>query len=200
MSTVYSLLLVILSSIIPTTHAKIHSTPAYSGFHANIIHKGYAQTIETQLAPTSVPPTPSPTLTPQSVAQTQTQTQTQQKEPSSPSSSPGGLLIAEINNFRSTKELSPVSTRSDVCDFAQIRAKEISQNFNHDGFSNRLSSNSLPFSYTEIAENIAMNSDEKSAFQSWVDSGPHNANMQKNTPFVCVGREGNYYAYVGIRP
>ena len=112
-----------------------------------------------------------------------------------------GDLLSQVNAYRATKGLSPVSEDSHTCSFANTRAAEITSAFNHDGFSSRVSSKNLPYpSYSEIAENIAMSSDPGDVVQAWIDSPGHNENMLKNTPHACIGRSGDYYAYESWRP
>lgn len=112
-----------------------------------------------------------------------------------------GDLLTQVNNFRAGKGLAPLSAHSDVCFFANLRAQEIVTNFNHDGFSNRISSNSLPYkSYSSVAENIAMNPNSQNVVQSWINSSGHNANMSKDVPYGCVVGVGNYYVFEAWKP
>lgn len=112
-----------------------------------------------------------------------------------------GDLLSQVNAYRSTKGLPPVSTDPHTCEFANTRAVEITSTFNHDGFSSRINSKNLPYpSYSEIAENIAMSSNPADVVQAWIDSPGHNENMLKNTPYACIGNSGNYYAYESWRP
>jgi len=126
-------------------------------------------------------------------------------EPSTPTitntQNNSGDLLSQVNAFRATKGLSPVSSEAHTCAFANTRASEITGAFNHDGFSSRVNSKNLPYpSYSEIAENIAMSSDPADVVQAWIDSPGHNENMLKNTPFACIGNSGDYYAYESWRP
>ena len=111
------------------------------------------------------------------------------------------LLLQEINNYRTTQGLSPVKTDPKTCAFAQTRAQEITTQFDHAGFKNRIENKSLPYtSYSEITENIAMNSNYKEVVSMWINSSGHAENMRKDTPFVCAKQNGNYFAYEGWRP
>lgn len=111
------------------------------------------------------------------------------------------FILNEINNYRITNGLPPVETNTQTCTFAKIRAEEISKNFNHDGFKDRVNNNTLPYSsYSSVTENIAMNSNYKNVVQSWINSPGHAENMKKDTPFVCVYQYGNYFAYEGLKP
>ncbi len=110
-------------------------------------------------------------------------------------------LLSQVNTYRASKGLSPVSKEAHTCAFANTRASEITSAFNHDGFSSRVNSKNLPYpSYSEIAENIAMSSNPSDVVQAWIDSPGHNENMLKNTPHACIGRSGDYYAYESWRP
>ncbi len=133
-----------------------------------------------------------PTTAPQAPNQTSEIKQT---------SSGANDLLSQVNAYRASKGLSPVSEEAHTCSFAKTRASEITSAFNHDGFSSRVSSKNLPYpSYSEIAENIAMSSNPGDVVQAWIDSPGHNENMLKNTPFACIGNSGNYYAYESWRP
>lgn len=72
------------------------------------------------------------------------------------------FIMDAINNFRLSKGLSKISPNELTCNFAQIRAKEISVNFSHVGFDERAQNNSLPYSsYSKITENLAENTNYK---------------------------------------
>jgi uncharacterized protein YkwD len=103
------------------------------------------------------------------------------------------FMMNQVNQYRKSKGLSVVSTSTESCNYAATRAKEISQGFNHDGFSNKSG-------YALVVENIAQNSDFKNVVPAWINSDPHRANMEKDTPFVCIAKYGNYYAYEGYKP
>ncbi len=109
-------------------------------------------------------------------------------------------LLDKINTYRKSQGLGPVATNPLTCDFAQVRAQEISSNFNHDGFNQRLASHNLPYkSYSLVTENIAETS-SNNPIEMWIASPGHAANMRADTPFVCVMQFGNYYAYEGLKP
>ncbi|MGE5041571.1 MAG: CAP domain-containing protein [Candidatus Levyibacteriota bacterium] len=157
------------------------------------------------LIPTSLP-TPTPTripLTPTLPAEVLTKAGPTATPAPIPPRSGGGLsdLLSQINDYRKSQGLSPVSSNAEICSFAKIRAGEIAGSFNHDGFTNRINSHTLPYSsYSSITENIAMNSNEGDVVKEWINSSGHAENMRKDTPFVCVEKSGNYYAYEGLKP
>ncbi len=155
--------------------------------------------------PTASPtPTPLPTSTPTptKIPPTPTPTQAAALAPQ-PSSSDGvqSYIMQKINDYRRSVGLSSVAVDSNTCSFAKSRAQEITSNFNHDGFTNRINSHSLPYtSYHEVTENIAMTSDYQEVVTMWINSPGHAENMRQDTPYVCVEKSGNYYAYEGWRP
>lgn len=110
-------------------------------------------------------------------------------------------LLQQVNNFRASKGLGPIQSDPYTCAFANTRAGEITSAFNHDGFSGRVNSKTLPYpSYSEIAENIAMNSDKNAVIQGWIDSPGHNENMRKDVPYGCVVGSGNFYVFEAWKP
>jgi len=110
-------------------------------------------------------------------------------------------LLGQINTYRSENGLGSVSMIDEVCNFASLRAQEINESFSHDKFIERINNNSFPYpSYSEVTENIAMADNEDIIVGLWRESPTHAENMRKNTPYVCVSRVGNYYAYEGWTP
>lgn len=152
--------------------------------------------------PTESPsPTPTKTLTP---SPTRTPTPSLKVTPTTEAGSSGtfqNYIMNEINSYRKSQGLSTVQTDNNTCSFAQTRANEIINSFNHDGFRDRINNKTLPYpSYSSVTENIAMTSDYKNVVNMWINSSGHAENMRKDTPYVCVQRNGNYYAYEGWRP
>lgn len=120
---------------------------------------------------------------------------------SNSSSNVGLSLISQINDFRSSKGLTPFQTDGYTCAFAVIRAGEITGNFSHDGFRTRIDSKSLPYpSYTGVSENIAMNPDPNNVVKGWIESSGHNANLSRSDKYACVAKNGNYYVFVSWNP
>lgn len=110
-------------------------------------------------------------------------------------------LLDKVNEYRASQGLPLVSSNSQTCNFASLRAWEISLSFNHDGFRQRLDNNTLPYpSYSVVTENIAMNFDYTKVVEKWILSKGHAENMRQDTPFVCIRSQGDYYAYVGWKP
>jgi len=143
-------------------------------------------------------PSLTPTLKPTS---TPTPTPTIKPSPAEVSKKPTQDLLQQINAFRSGKGLSPLSANSETCFFANIRSQEIIASFNHDGFENRIDSNTLPYpSYSSVAENIAMNPDPNQVVPGWISSPGHNENLSKDVPYGCVVSNGEYYVFEAWRP
>jgi uncharacterized protein YkwD len=171
----------------------------------NILHQHVTVTV----VPTNKPtPTPTP-----KVVSSSSNTPTPTKKPASPTPTKAPVTTApatndvtsyimkEINAYRASLGLSSVQTNNETCNFARIRAQEIANGFNHDGFNNRKNSHTLPYaSWTAITENIAMTPNYKDVEKMWQNSAGHAANMRANTPYVCVMQHGNYFAYEGMKP
>ncbi len=141
-------------------------------------------------------PTPTPTA-----KQVKNQDPTPTKAQSLPTSSVKEYIMNEINKYRETQGKPSVTPDSHSCDFAKLRAEEISKNFDHAGFNSRAASRTMPYPpYEYINENIAMTSDYKRVVELWRNSPGHAENMRADTPIVCVESYGDYYAYEGYRP
>jgi len=148
------------------------------------------------VTPTKTPLTPIPTKTP-----TPTIKPTTTPVVSAPTNDVTSYIMNEINAYRTSLGLSRVQTNDETCNFAKIRAQEITTNFNHDGFTNRQKAHTLPYaSWSAITENIAMTSNYKDVEKMWQNSPGHAANMRADTPYVCVMQSGNYFAYEGLKP
>lgn len=157
------------------------------------------------LAPTitqpTATPTPTPTTRPTTPTPTVKQTTPTPTVQSNPITSIKSYIMNAINQYRRSKGLPQVTTDPYTCSFAAIRAREISTGFNHDGFTNRINSKTLPYpSYHLVTENLASTPNYQNVVNLWINSPGHAANMQKDTPFVCVENYGNYYAYEGWKP
>lgn len=153
--------------------------------------------------------TPTPTLTPSATptpttklisAVVPTATPMPPQSAQSTSDPIQSFIMQKINDYRASLGLSSVKIDPYTCNFAKDRAQEITTGFNHDGFNNRINNHTLPYpSYHEVTENIAMTSDYTEVVTMWINSPGHAENMRQDTPYVCVERSGNYYAYEGWR-
>jgi uncharacterized protein YkwD len=175
------------------TTQKVSPVPAKKTSPAPSAH---VLTVKPSPTPIKSGPTMSPTSTPVLIQSTPTTVPKKSEVAQS-----GGSFISQINAYRAQNGLGPVSTNSEVCSFAAIRAQEIASDFSHNGFTNRINSKTLPYSsYHEVTENIAMNSDASQIVTMWINSPGHAENMRKDTPYVCVAQSGNYFAYEGWHP
>lgn len=110
-------------------------------------------------------------------------------------------IMTEINAYRRSLGLSEIQTDPYTCDFAKVRAIEISTGFDHSGFSSRRANNTLPYpTFTKVTENIARTANYQQVADMWINSPPHAQNLRKDTPFVCAESYGNFYAYEGWKP
>ena len=110
-------------------------------------------------------------------------------------------LISEVNIYRESKGLYKVQTNDLTCDFAKVRALEISKDLSHDDFFERINSSSLPYpGYDKATENLVKSSDHKKVVSSWILSETHENNLREDTPFVCIEKYGNYYVLEGWKP
>lgn len=151
-------------------------------------------------------PTAIPTRIPIKTAPLQTITTTQAQNVTIPpinavdqQQSTSEYLLEQVNNYRKANGLSLMYPTPETCSFAQTRAGEISTNFTHEGFTNRITNHMLPYSSYSIAtENIALNSNSMEVVSQWINSPIHAENMKKNTQFACIGISGNYFVFEGL--
>lgn len=147
-----------------------------------------------QIIPENITPTTSPTTTP-------SPTSTPTPIPSSQPDQIQSYIMQQINDYRKSQGLAEAQIDSYTCNFAKTRALEITTNFSHKGFEERADSKTLPYpTYSLVTENIELNSNYKDVVSRWIASSGHARNMRRDTPFVCVERNGNYYAYEGWKP
>lgn len=180
----------------PTMKIQIPSTKPAATTSPTIIIKPSITPTPT-LKPTRTPTptakptiTPSPTRTPSAAPATSTLLDEKQS-----------YMLNAINVYRRQNGIADAKADTYTCSFANTRAKEIVTSFNHDGFQNRVNNHTLPYpSYTSVTENIAMTSNYKEVVTLWINSSGHAANMRRDTPYICVGYSGNFYAMEGWRP
>ncbi len=118
-----------------------------------------------------------------------------------PKVSPTDHILNEINKFRESHGISRVTKENYSCDFANIRARELASSFTHDGFEQRKNNDLLPFpNWSNVTENIAMNSNYLRVIDQWTSSPGHAENILADTPHICVGKYENYFAMIGWKP
>ncbi len=166
----------------------------------------YRQSIHIKLGPDHKKKVTKPTPTPKTTVPTPTTPPVTPTPEKTPAPAPitdekKAYIMDAINKYRASQGLSSVTTNDVTCSFAKVRAAEITRDFSHKGFQDRINSGTLPYSgYSRITENLAMTSNYKEVVDLWINSPGHAANMRDDTPYVCVEYDGNYYAYEGWKP
>jgi len=187
---------------IKISHTQVNASDNLTSFAPSISPSPTPSPIPIPSPLPTTKPTPTPTIN--SEPKTNNPTITEKSESNIPTDTSGDVgltLMKQINDFRSSKNLPPLSTDGYTCAFASLRAGEIISSFNHDGFRNRIDNGSLPYpSYSSVAENIAMNPDSNGVVPGWIASSGHNENMSKNVSFGCVARSGNYFVFEAWQP
>lgn len=147
-------------------------------------------------------PSSTPTATPEIITPTSTPIPTSTPTPTIVvSKSVSDLLLSQINDYRSSKGKTVLTTENYTCNFALLRVSEISKDFSHDGFRNRVNSNTLPYpGYSFVAENLAYNPDYKLVVRGWIDSPGHEENLVKDALYACVAGLGRYYVFESWLP
>ncbi len=108
-------------------------------------------------------------------------------------------IFNAINQFRVQNGLPQVFSSRDTCSFAQTRAQEIVNNFNHNGFQQRIQNHRLPYqTYVTVVENLAMNTNYLDVLNAWVASPGHKENLLRHLQFGCVGDSGVYFTFEGL--
>lgn len=182
-------------ALLLTVVSWMHAVPAYahrSSTHVRAVHTVLPSPVPLSPTPTiHVTASPSPTLKPRVV----------KKVKRAAGDSIQRFILSQINEYRTQYGLPAVTTNATTCSFAQARAKEITTNFTHEGFTTRIANHTLPYSsYHTVTENIAMTSDYTKVVTMWKNSSGHAENMRADTPFICVASSGNYYAFEGWKP
>ena len=199
----------LISILSPTSKPPIYQTGEES---AKIASKDVlAEKAEPSPALTLTPtPTPTSTPTPTPSANTNTPASNQNFQSLSPTPTTvlpaaqenwQSFMMGQVNSFRASKGLPSVSTNSETCSFAKTRLSEIGASLSHDGFRQRLDSNTMPYpGFSSVAENLAMHYDFQQVVPGWINSPGHNDNLSKDTPFACIERQGDYFVYEAWRP
>jgi uncharacterized protein YkwD len=98
------------------------------------------------------------------------------------------FILSQINKYRTGNNIAPASKDSHTCSFASLRARELATAFSHDGFTQRKNTGTLPYpSWSNVTENIAMNSNYKDVINQWLNSAGHAQNMLADTPLYLCG-------------
>ena len=108
----------------------------------------------------------------------------------------------QINQYRASKKLPPLSVDSRITQQARIHSQNMASGkvkFSHDGFEGRVKAITIP--YQSVAENVAYNmgfSDPvRNAVEGWIKSDGHRKNMEGQFNLTGIGiaknAKGEYY-------
>jgi uncharacterized protein YkwD len=108
----------------------------------------------------------------------------------------------QINQYRASKKLPPLSVDPQMTQIARIHSENMANGkatFSHDGFEGRAKAITIP--YQSVAENLAYNmgySDPvRNAVEGWIKSEGHRKNMEGQFNLTGIGiaknAKGEYY-------
>ncbi|MEG4205344.1 CAP domain-containing protein [Microcoleus sp. Pol7_A1] len=108
----------------------------------------------------------------------------------------------QINQYRASKKLPPLSIDPRISQVARIHSENMAKgkvSFSHDGFEGRAKAITIP--YQSVAENLAYNfgySDPvRNAVEGWIKSDGHRKNMEGQFNVTGIGvaknAKGEYY-------
>ncbi|TAG88716.1 MAG: CAP domain-containing protein [Oscillatoriales cyanobacterium] len=108
----------------------------------------------------------------------------------------------QINQYRASKKLPPLSVDARITQQARIHSENMASGkvkFSHDGFDGRAKAIAIP--YQSVAENVAYNmgfSDPvRNAVDGWIKSDGHRKNMEGQFNLTGIGiaknAKGEYY-------
>jgi uncharacterized protein YkwD len=108
----------------------------------------------------------------------------------------------QINEYRASKKLPPLSVDPRISQIARIHSENMANGkatFSHDGFEKRAKAITIP--YQGVAENLAYNmgySDPvRNAVEGWIKSDGHRKNMEGKFNLTGIGiaknAKGEYY-------
>ena len=108
----------------------------------------------------------------------------------------------QINQYRASKKLPPLSVDPRISQIARIHSENMAKGkvrFSHDGFEGRAKAITIP--YQSVAENLAYNmgySDPvRNAVEGWIKSEGHRKNMEGQFNLTGIGiaknAKGEYY-------
>ncbi len=108
----------------------------------------------------------------------------------------------QINQYRASKKLPPLSIDPGLSQIARIHSENMANgkvSFSHDGFEGRAKAITIP--YKSVAENLAYNfgySDPvRNAVEGWIKSDGHRKNMEGQFNVTGIGvaknAKGEYY-------
>jgi uncharacterized protein YkwD len=104
-------------------------------------------------------------------------------------------LFDLIQRFRFENDLSPYKKSKFLCEIADVRSKEVPQNFSHQGFSaKRFCTNECKLGENLIG--LVMSENENDALNRWLKSPGHAANLKASYTHSCLKCE--YDEYIGM--
>lgn len=143
-----------------------------------------------QPSPTSSPntSTPSPSIFP--------------AELPSPTSSPtASTLLNEINTFRASHGLSPLSSTPSLCQVASQRANQASLDFSHQQFYDLLNQGAFNhLNFNLLGENLYQGpADDSAIVLSWSQSDPHLTNLMGDWTSGCGSKHNQTTAFIFLK-
>ncbi|MEG4217619.1 CAP domain-containing protein [Microcoleus sp. Pol14C6] len=108
----------------------------------------------------------------------------------------------QINQYRASKKLPPLSIDPRITQIARIHSEDMAKgkvSFSHDGFEARAKAITIP--YKSVAENLAYNfgyrDPVRNAVEGWIKSDGHRKNMEGQFNVTGIGiaknAKGEYY-------
>jgi len=105
------------------------------------------------------------------------------------------VLLKEVNNYRISRGLEPLFPSEKACQIADIRIKEVVENFSHDGFKAERFCNNC-----ELGEVLARGySNEAETVNGWLNSAVHKYILEKNYQYFCARTKLDYAVVIGLR-
>lgn len=106
-------------------------------------------------------------------------------------------ITAAVNQYRQQHSLPPLQETPEICEVAQKRAQEASQNFSHDGFIEAVKY----LDYQKVAENLWQGTpfELQRIIKGWEESLSHKHNMEGEYNFGCGARFDNTAAFIFVR-
>lgn len=97
-----------------------------------------------------------------------------------------------IQEWREFEKLNKYTKSDKLCDIADVRVVQISDNFSHKDFPsvvNKFCGSRCNIIYSE---NIIRSQDEHDSLNWWLNSASHSAALHKNYPYSCIATFGEY--------
>lgn len=113
------------------------------------------------------------------------------------------VLWTHIQDYKTSAGLQPYTQDQKLCEYAQMRLKELPQQFSHDGFRESIRAFRAVNNYATAGENLARFSyantepNELDQLNSWLKSPTHRENLD-NTSYTrsCLRCDQNYCVHI----